>query len=427
MKEHETLQEPLKYCLYARKSSEADERQALSIDSQVSEMLKLAKNEDIEIVETLRESKSAKSSGQRTVYNQLLSGIREQRFNAILTWAPDRLSRNAGDLGSIVDLMDQKMLVQIRTHGQTFTDNPNEKFLLMILCSQAKLENDNRAKNVKRGLRRKCEMGVRPGCVPLGYELIRGKTFRDASTIEVDPVRGPLIQKMFHWVAEDGLSGRQVWEYMKEEGFKTKNGKTVTLSMIFRILADPFYYGSFEYPKGSGNWYEGTHKKLIDKDTYDIVRSKMKVSPKGKWGRKDFFFNKVFKCGSCGSGISGEQKLNRHGKHYVYYRCNRFSGKNTCKEKYVREETIIESLADICVTVQEQNQRLEKKLRGEVERFNDMQRMMSGENAKLMTTKDYVEYVLKNGNGSEKSKILKEISERLVLQGGEVVIDEVMA
>ncbi len=427
MKENEALQEPLKYCLYARKSSEADERQALSIDSQVSEMLKLAKNEGIEIVETLRESKSAKSSGQRVVYNQLLSGIREQRFNAILTWAPDRLSRNAGDLGSIVDLMDQKMLVQIRTHGQTFTDNPNEKFLLMILCSQAKLENDNRAKNVKRGLRRKCEMGVRPGCVPLGYELIRGKTFRDASTIEVDPIRGPLIQKMFRWVAEDGLSGRQVWEYMKEEGFKTKNGKTVTLSMIFRILADPFYYGSFEYPKGSGNWYEGTHKKLIDKETYDIVRSKMKVSPKGKWGRKDFFFNKVFKCGSCGSGISGEQKLNRHGKHYVYYRCNRFSGKNSCKEKYVREETIIESLADICVTVQEQNQRLEKKLRGEVERFNDMQRMMSGDNAKLMTTKDYVQYVLKNGNGSEKGKIIKELSENLLLQNGTVVMGKFRA
>jgi DNA invertase Pin-like site-specific DNA recombinase/uncharacterized coiled-coil protein SlyX len=418
MEESKVNLEEVRYCLYARKSSEADERQALSIDSQVSEMLKLAQKENMEIVETLQESKSAKSSGERVVYNQLLQGIREQRFNAILTWAPDRLSRNAGDLGSIVDLMDQKMLVQIRTHGQTFTDNPNEKFLLMILCSQAKLENDNRAKNVKRGLRRKCELGVRPGCVPLGYELIRGQIFQDPSIIQVDPVRGPLIQKMFRWVAEDGLSGRQVWEYMKEEGFKTKNGKTVTLSMIFRILADPFYYGSFEYPKGGGEWYEGTHEKLITKEVYDAVRSKMKVSPKGKWGRKDFFFNKIFKCGSCGSGISGEEKLNRHDKRYVYYRCNRFSGKNTCKEKYMREEKIIESLADICVTVQEQNQRLEAKLRGEVERFNDMQKMMNGGDAKLMTTKDYVQYVLKNGNGSEKSKIIKELSERLFLTEG---------
>jgi hypothetical protein len=59
---------PLKYCLYARKSSEADEKQALSIDSQISEMHKIAEQEWLEIVETLTESKSAKASGQRRVY-----------------------------------------------------------------------------------------------------------------------------------------------------------------------------------------------------------------------------------------------------------------------------------------------------------------------------------------------------------------------
>lgn len=71
----------------------------------------------------------------------------------------DRLSRNAGDLGSLVDLMDSNKLQQIRTYGQSFSNTPNEKFLLMILCSQVKLENDNRGVNVKRGIRAKCETG----------------------------------------------------------------------------------------------------------------------------------------------------------------------------------------------------------------------------------------------------------------------------
>jgi hypothetical protein len=124
----------------------------------VSNEIKYSMNENIlfqglqdglEIVETLTESKSAKASGQRKGYVELLAGIREQRYNAILTWAPDRLSRNAGDLGSIVDMMDEGLLVQIRTHGSTFSNNPNEKFLLMILCSQAKLENDNRLKTYR--------------------------------------------------------------------------------------------------------------------------------------------------------------------------------------------------------------------------------------------------------------------------------------
>jgi len=135
----------------------------------VKEMLQLAEREDLEIVEIKRESHSAKETDQRPVFNEIIEEIRQGKFTGILTWAPDRISRNAGDLGKIVDLMDAKLLIEIRTFGQRFTNSPSEKFLLMILGSQAKLENDNRGINVKRGLRTKVEMGLWPGVAPLGY------------------------------------------------------------------------------------------------------------------------------------------------------------------------------------------------------------------------------------------------------------------
>lgn len=130
---------PVRYCLYARKSSESEERQVLSIDSQVTEMLQLAERDGLEIVEIKRESHSAKDTGQRPIFNEIIEEIKQGKFNGILTWAPDRISRNAGDLGRIVDLMDQKLLVEIRTFGQRFTNNPNEKFLLMILGTRRSL------------------------------------------------------------------------------------------------------------------------------------------------------------------------------------------------------------------------------------------------------------------------------------------------
>ena len=112
-----TIQEKelIKYCLYARKSSESDERQAMSIESQINEMKTMAEKENLFIKEIRQESHSAKSSGLRPVFNQLLIDIRKGEFNALLTWAPDRLSRNAGDLGTLVDLMDQGKLKIIRT------------------------------------------------------------------------------------------------------------------------------------------------------------------------------------------------------------------------------------------------------------------------------------------------------------------------
>jgi len=149
---------PMKYCLYSRKSSEQDELQALSIESQIKEMLLIAEKENLNVVEIYRESHSAKESGQRPVFNQMLTDIRSGKFNGILTWHPDRISRNAGDLGIIVDFLDQKKLIEIRTYSQKFTNNPSEKFLFMILGSQAKLENDNKSVNVKRGLKTKCEL-----------------------------------------------------------------------------------------------------------------------------------------------------------------------------------------------------------------------------------------------------------------------------
>ena len=123
--EHVLAPQKIRYVLYARKSTESEERQVLSIDSQVKEMLELAERDGLDVAEIRRESHSAKESGQRPVYKEILEDVRRGKFNGILTWAPDRLSRNAGDLGSIVDLMDQKLLMEIRTYGQHFKNSPN--------------------------------------------------------------------------------------------------------------------------------------------------------------------------------------------------------------------------------------------------------------------------------------------------------------
>src|SRR3989338_2382974 len=235
----------IEYCLYARKSSEDDERQAMSIDSQIKEMSDLATRDGIVIKEVRKESHSAKASGKRPVFMVLLNDIREGRFTGILTWAPDRLSRNAGDLGMLVDLMDQGKMVQIRTYSQVFSNNPNEKFLLMILCSQAKLENDQKGLNVKRGIRAKCEMGWRPGPPPIGYF---NRSFNGLKDIVVDPERGHIVTAMFK-KASEGEGGRKIKIWLDGIGFTSRSGKKVTLSMIYLMLNNPFYYGEFEYPR----------------------------------------------------------------------------------------------------------------------------------------------------------------------------------
>src|SRR3989344_4930981 len=395
--------EPIRYCLYARKSSEDDERQALSIDSQIKEMQTVSKRDGLDIAEIRRESHSAKDSGQRPVFNQLLKDIRSRVFTGVVTWAPDRLSRNAGDLGTLVDLMDQGFLKEIRTTGQKFTNSPNEKFLLMILCSQAKLENDNRGINVKRGLKNKCEMGVRPGVAPLGY-LNERSLERNKWKIVIDPIRAPTIRQLFRFVAERGASGRTLLKWLNTEAnFKKRGGKRNTPSGIYRILNNPFYYGMFEYPKGGDNWYKGTHEPLITKELFEEVRAMLAVAPKIRYGSKEFAFTKMLRCGNCGNGISAEQKYKqlRDGtvRKYVYYHCSRFD--QTCKQPYVREDELLAQLLDLIDQVDLDKTGIKKKLETEVERMNkftaDVLGIRNEVRIPTMDVRGYAKYVLKNG------------------------------
>ncbi|MBT5015927.1 recombinase family protein [Candidatus Peregrinibacteria bacterium] len=412
---------PIKYCLYARKSSESDERQAMSIDSQIKEMLDIAERDKLNVTEIREESKSAKATGARQEFNKLLKDIDEGKFNAILTWAPDRLSRNAGDLGSLVDRMDGGKLLQIRTHGQNFTNTPNEKFLLMILCSQAKLENDNRGKNVKRGLRAKCERGKRPGMPPLGYKLYRDpEDYSKGSTILLDPERAPFIKKMFNYVTEHGFSGRQTNDFLTGEGFRTRSGKNLSLSMTYRIYKDTFYFGEFEYPVGSGVVYQGVHEPIITKEQWEKANSMLKTFEKKKWGSNNFYFSRLFKCGACQSGVCGETHTNRHGKEYIYYKCTKYGGNKRCDEKYIREDKLVESIASLIDQFKNKDLQIHKKVTREVEKFNEMQRMTIGENAKQISPTEYIGYILKNGTSLEKRQFLKCLEGQLWLRSGEV-------
>lgn len=416
--------ESLRYCLYARKSTESEERQVLSIDSQIKEMLQIAEREGLEVIDIRRESHSAKDSGQRPVFKELLADIKRERFNGILTWAPDRLSRNGGDLGSVVDLMDQKLLLEIRTYGQVFTNSPNEKFLLMILGSQAKLENDNRGVNVKRGLRMKCEMGLWPTCAPTGYINIRNS---DRKCIVVpDPERASMLKKMFEKVAYEKWSGRKLYHWLKFDiNFKSKGNKNISLSNIYRILQTHFYYGPFEYPRGGGNWYQGVHEPIITKELFDLTQEQLKRDRIVR-DSKEFAFTKLITCGICGSGITADEKYkklkNGNTASYIYYGCTR-SRDLTCKLGYIREEKLIQQMLRVIDEIDINEIGLKKQFEEEVARYNKFQntvlKMNGNENnidkEQEFDIKTYAKYILKEGKINEKRELLASLKSRLVL------------
>lgn len=419
---------PIRWCLYARKSSEQDERQALSIEQQIKEMRLLADHWNIEISEIRQESHSSKVAGTRPIFNRLIKDIQLGYFGGIISWAPDRLSRSAGDLGVLVDLMDEGKLVEIRTHSQTFTNNPNEKFLLMILGSQAKLENDNRGLNVIRGLHNKAANGWRPGVAPVGY-LNNGM---GEEKIIVDPGRSPTIIEMFEKVAHQAFTGRDIKRWLDEIDFQSKHGNRLGLSHIYRTLKNPFFYGEFQYPKTSATMHKGKHQPIITKELFDEVQVQLAVAPRPPTGSKEFSFTRILKCGACKTGVTAEEHTKRlittgEIRRYVYYHCGRTNDLD-CIEPYIREADLMIELLRLIDKLELDEIGAQTQFKEELERYGKFNIILGQTGEALASNpaidlRAYAKYVLQGGTKEEKREILQFVTGELFLKNKKVYIE----
>lgn len=308
-----------RYILYIRKSSESEERQVMSLDAQESEMMRIAQRDNLNIVEIIRESHSAKTTGQRPEFNRMIKGIRSGKYNAILTWAPDRISRNAGDLGVVIDLMDAGKLECVQTFSQMFFNDPNSKFMFMMLGSQAKLENDQKGINVKRGNREKLKRGDWINSAPFGY--LNDKATK---TIIVDAKLAPYVVRMFELYATGLYSYKQLSIHLYEQGLRTKSGKKVHGGHIQAIIKRTFYYGVME---SNGKYYRGNHEPLVSQELFEQCQDLAGNKSRPRAKTKGFTLSGFIKCESCGCAITAEIKKGK----YVYYHCT--NGKGSCTQK----------------------------------------------------------------------------------------------
>ncbi|TSC59595.1 MAG: resolvase domain-containing protein [Parcubacteria group bacterium LiPW_15] len=311
----------IEFAAYNRKSSEQDERQALSVESQVEKAVEVAERLSINLKDEyiLRESKSAKKSGKRSIFEGVIKDIEKGRIQGIITWHADRLSRNAGDAGRLVDLMDEGKLKCIITYQQIFRNTPADKQMFTITCAQAKMENDNKGENVKRGLAKKRRMGYLPAMAKIGYMNDKGeKGFRKTL---IDEQRFPLVKKLLEMFLTGKYSVRELHKIaVNEMGLTTVprkriGGKSIKLSALYRALKDPFYAGFFHGKDDEGiiRRYEVNESvpRMVTESQHRKILSLLRRPnmPRSWVYRNDFPYKKHLKCGDCGGSITAEKKV----------------------------------------------------------------------------------------------------------------------
>ena len=322
----------MKYFIYTRKSTDGEERQVMSLESQLSELKEFAAKEKLEIVASLSEAQTAKEPG-RKIFAEMLDRICAGEAGGILAWHPDRLARNSIDGGKIIYLLDTGKILDLKFPIFWFDSTPQGKFMLNIAFGQSKYYVDNLSENIKRGHRQKLRKGIWPGFAPLGY-LNNSRT----KSIDLDKEKSVLVKKCFELYATGDYTLKNIKQFLADTGLDSYKGNVLSTSCVQRILKNPFYYGTFRF---NGELYEGSHEPIISKKLFDEVQQVMNNRGKKKRKRKhEFAFSGFMKCGKCSCLITAETQ-----KGYIYYRCTK--KKQTCDEKYIREEALVEQMKSV--------------------------------------------------------------------------------
>lgn len=319
------------FILYARKSTEGEDRQVQSIDDQTRHCQALAAAHKLPLVLQITEARSAKRHGARPGFREMIERIEAGEADGILAWHPDRLARNAIDGGWILDLLDRGKLRHLRFATYTFENTPEGKMMLGMIFSQAKYQVDKLAVDVRRGMNTKREQGWFPHRVGEGY-----KNDIESHTILADPLRFPLLRQAVELILAGTHRPSEALRVLNEAwGYRTRptrrgGGGPLSRSGFYHVLSNPFYYGEC---RERGVVYPGAHTPLMSRAEFRQIQERLATKGQAKPKVHSHAFTGLIRCGRCGSAVTASRA-----KGHVYYHCT--DRLRVCTKSGIREEAL---------------------------------------------------------------------------------------
>ncbi len=252
--------EKRRYVMYLRKSTDDEAKQVRSLEDQEFECQILAKQLKIHVrpEDILVESASAKISGNRPIFDSMIQGFKTGKYQGLLAWSPDRLSRNMKEAGEIIEMIDNEQIQDLHFKTYQFDNSPNGKMLLGILFATSKQYSDKLSVDVSRGISGTINDGKYIGLVKKGYYV-------DSSTgyFIPDGYNWNLLRYAVKMRLKDGKTNSEIAKFLNDSHFSIRKNQDDEYKIIKMdkksvslLFTDPFYCGIYKYGENIANLSE---------------------------------------------------------------------------------------------------------------------------------------------------------------------------
>jgi site-specific DNA recombinase len=355
----------MRVAIYVRVSTFEQAKEGFSIPAQIERLRAFCKSQGWEIVEEYIEDGYSAKDLKRPHMNRMIKDLQRKKFDIVLVYRLDRLTRSVLDLYELLKLFDQHD-VSFKSATEVYdTSTAMGRLFITLVAALAQWERENLGERVKFGIEQMIDEGKKPGGhSPYGYKF--DKDFN--CTIIEDEAN--IVRKIFQWYA-DGYGFRAISERLTSMGIKPRLAAIWNHNSVRDILLNDMYIGHYRW---GGKIIENNHPPLIDELLYKKVHKVMKDKPNNSARKGKFALTGVISCGSCDHPMQGFYDKRDEKTYYRCIKCNRVTHDSKILEPLLNElEALFNSEEDFIKKVKEQTSQQElpdlSKIRSEVEKI----------------------------------------------------------
>ena len=347
--------------IYCRVSTEEQSENGYSIDEQERLLEEWCKKMGYVIYKCYSDRGiSGKNIKDRPALKELLSDAKAGKFDMVISWKINRVSRKLEDVLKIVNLLE-KNNITFKSYSEPFeTDTPAGRMQFQMMALIGEFERGTIAQNVKMGMIAKAKSGNWCGGRVLGYDLVPNNSPEEEkkgkNKLKINEKEAEIVRFIFNEYSK-GKGYKAITNKLNKLDYKTKKGNDFSVGSIRDILTNPVYIGEIRYNVRQ-NWSEkrrrninpnpirvkGKHEAIIDRELWDKVQLILE-SKKGKPSRiydGEYPLTGILRCPKCGAGMVISRTTNTLAdgtkKRIAYYCCGNWKNKGTsvCNSNTIR-------------------------------------------------------------------------------------------